>query len=454
MASQRATYLAFNAIAKRSLTTITPTRYIPCQRPSFLPPHSTLVSKANKGKKLPKNHFTSNRPAHSEHHEPKKQEKSKRKAAQRTQASASLRRVAVEAQRNRGTLIRGKGKLRHVDPEAETKDVTAYCAAETYNIHVARDLIRKTGGWKIDPWDSGLFPQVLHLRTAPTITGARQGTEEEGDVFVFPSGCVVTWNVSERLGHNLVERTLVHAAEQSHPDRMEAEDLEYLEDPSREDSEVIGDTIILGTKALDSSSDHLSHLQDHHETDKTLTKIAFSSALARSTKLAVLENSLTKYFSTTQSIPSSLAQGRKPRFGRAFILRKTGELLHIRAQLNLYSELTDALPDMLWDSPHELGLEEHYEALGRELDVNQRIRLLNERMDYASEIAAVLRERLGEKHSHLLEWIIIWLIMVEVAYGSLHLWRERQERIDAGSTTNLLRRFLERELERDGKGRK
>jgi uncharacterized Rmd1/YagE family protein len=354
-------------------------------------------------------------------------------------------------------LIRGKGKLRHVAPEAETKDVTAYCAAETYNIHVARDLIRKQGGWKIDPWDSRLFPQVLHLRTKPNTTAAEGGAEEEGDVFVFPSGCVVTWNVSERLGHNLVERTLVHAAEKSHPDRMEAEDLEYLEDPSREDSEVIGDTIILGTKALDSSSsDHSPdpRPQDHHETDNALTKIAFSSALARSTKLAVLENSLTNYFQTTQSIPSSLAQGRKPRFGRAFILRKTGELLHIRAQLNLYSELTDALPDMLWDSPHELGLEGYYEALGRELDVGQRIRVLNERMDYASEIAAVLRERLGEKHSHLLEWIIIWLIMVEVAYGSLHLWRERQERIDAGSTTNLLRRYLERELERDGRSRK
>jgi uncharacterized Rmd1/YagE family protein len=354
-------------------------------------------------------------------------------------------------------LIKGKGKLRHVDPEAETKDVTAYCAAETYNIHVARDLIRKQGGWKIDPWGSRLFPQVLHLRTKPNTTVTGEGAEEEGDVFVFPSGCVVTWNVSERLGHNLVERTLVHAAENSHLDRMEAEDLEYLEDSSREDSEVIGDTIILGTKALDSAStDHASesHSQDHHETDKTLTKIAFSSALARSTKLAVLENSLTSYFQTTQSIPSSLAQGRKPRFGRAFILRKTGELLHIRAQLNLYSELTDALPDMLWDSPHELGLEGYYEALGRELDVGQRIRLLNERMDYASEIATVLRERLGEKHSHLLEWIIIWLIMVEVVYGSVHLWRERQERFDPGSTTNLLRKYLERELDRDGRVRK
>lgn len=457
MASSRATYLAFNAIAKRGLTTITPTRHRPCidHRTSFLPLHNTLVSKANKGKKLPKNHFTSNRPAHTEHQQPesKKQEKSKRKAAQRKQASASLRRVAVEAQRSRGTLIRGKGKLRHVDPEAETKDVTAYCAAETYNIHVAKDLIGKAGGWQIDPWDSRLFPQVLHLRTRPPDARANE-SEEEGDVFVFPSGCVVTWNVGERAGQYLMEKILVKAAENSHPDRMEAEDLEYLEDPMREGSIVIGDTIILGTKALESSSQEHSASPDHHETDKTLTKIAFSSALARSTKLAVLENSLTNYFHTTQNIPSTLAAGRKPRFSRAFILRKTGELLHIRAQLNLYSELTDALPDMLWDSPHELGLEGYYEALGRELDVGQRIKLLNERMDHASEIAAVLRERLEAQHSHLLEWIIIILIMVEVAFGIKHLLTDWYESKDDSSVENLLRRYLERELEKDGGGRK
>ena len=455
MASKSATYIAFNAVARRCFTTFTPTRHFPrvCinQRVSFLPPHNTLVSKANQGKKLSKNHFTSNRPSQSDQHqhEPKKQEKSKRKAAQRTQASSSLR---------RGTLIRGKGKLRHVDPEAETKDVTAYCAAETYNVHIARDELRKAGVWQLDPWGTTLFPQVLHVRTRSEFPSARRAGEEEGDVFVFPSGCVVTWNVSEKIGHQLIDRVLLPAAENRHPERMEAEDLEYIEDPSRQDSEVIGDTIILGTKARDTSnSDHSSapvsesRTTDHQETDETLTKIAFSSALARSTKLAVLENSLTNYFSTTQSIPSSLAQGRKPRFGRAFILRKTGELLHIRAQLNLYSELTDVTPDMLWDSPHELGLEDYYEALGRELDVGQRIKVLNEKMDYASEIAAVLRERLGEKHSHLLEWIIIWLILIEVAYGSLHLWRERQERIDPASTTNLLRRHLERELERGGK---
>ncbi|KAK5173156.1 uncharacterized protein LTR77_003278 [Saxophila tyrrhenica] len=459
-----ATFLAFGTIVKRSLTTFTPTRHSP--RPLLhLPPHNTLVSKASKGKKLPKNHFTSHRPLLNDNHQQpsqaqdqhgsKKQEKGpKRKAAQRTQAAnTSLRRVAVEAQRSRGGtanpsgFIKGRGQRRHVDPEVETKDVTAYCAAETYNIYVARDLLQKEG-WEADPHNTALFPQVLHVQFRSATWGrGKEDGEGLGDVLVFPSGSVVTWNVPEKAALNLVEKVLLPAAGASHLDRIEAEDLEYLEDPTRETSEILGDTIILGTKPPGNASENPDDTSSHHpETDTILAKIAFSSALARSTKLAVLENSLTAYFDTTSTIPALLSNNRLPWIMRRFMLRKTGELLHIRAQLNLYSELTDSLPDLFWDSPHELGLESYYDAVGKSLDVGQRIRALNEKMDYANEIAMVLRERLSEAHSHLLEWIIIWLIVIEVAYGSWHLWREHVEKVDPDSTTNLMRAYLRKEL--------
>jgi required for meiotic nuclear division protein 1 len=45
-------------------------------------------------------------------------------------------------------------------------------------------------------------------------------------------------------------------------------------------------------------------------------------------------------------------------------------------------------------------------------------------MDYAQEIAAVLRERLSEKHGLFLEWTIIVLIAIEVGFEVLRLWRE------------------------------
>lgn len=381
---------------------------------------------------------------------PDRAKRSERQSARSQSATTSLRRVAVEAQRSRESLIRRSGKLRFVDPDAATSQVAAYCAAEQYSIPIARRLLLQEG-YDVDPCQSGLYPQVIHFQT-PNYATKDSGTGQErlegpGDVFVFPSGAVVYWNVPERLQLNLVHRVLLPAAENPHLDRIEVEDLEYIEDHSRDTSEVIGDTIILGTKS--SSTDELvdsQTLATSSAVDTVLAKIAFSSGLARSTKLAVLEDLLSSYFSSTRSIPTILSRGSKLRFTRSFILRKTGELLSIRAQLNLYSELTDSLPDIFWDSPSSLGLSAYYDEVGRALDVGVRIKVLNEKMDYASEIASVLRERLSEKHSTGLEWLIIFLISIEVGFELWRIWRERQERLDPMSTEALLRDLLLRNL--------
>lgn len=367
--------------------------------------------------------------------------------------TSSLRSVAVEAQRSRA-FVKSRGRTRFVDPDAETKTVTAYCAAETYSISSAARLV-KAQGYELDPLQTGLYPQVIHVRTADRPSEVKD--YQQGDIFIFPSGTVVTWNVREREALKLVNHVLPAAAEGSHLDLLETEDLDYLEDPSKETSEVVGDTIVLGTKAEQEPPDapptHDSKAatdnDQRHEVDTILAKIAFSSGLARSTKLAVLETLLSNYQHSTREIPSMLAanktsalQSRHKLFTRSFILRKTGELLSIRAQLNLYSELTDSMPDIFWDSRHELGLGEYYDQVGRALDVGVRIKVLNEKIGFAQEIASVLREQLSEKHGLRLEWAIIALIAVEVVLEFYRHWTERKERDDPASTEALLRRYI------------
>lgn len=108
----------------------------------------------------------------------------------------------------------------------------------------------------------------------------------------------------------------------------------------------------LNTGEETESSGHIAHAQEleRQKVDTILAKIAFFSGLARSTKLAVLESVLSDYFESTRSIPTMLSRGSRLPFTRSFILWKTGQLLSVRAQLNLYSELTDFLPDLFWDS--------------------------------------------------------------------------------------------------------
>jgi uncharacterized Rmd1/YagE family protein len=381
------------------------------------------------------------------------QQDAARKSTRKNAGKTSLRSIAVEAQRSRA-FVKSRGKTRFIDPDAETKTVTAYCAAETYDIAAAARLV-KAQGYELDPFQTGLYPQVIHVQTADRPSEVKDF--QQGDIFIFPSGTVVTWNVREREALKLVNQVLPAAAEGSHLDLLETEDLDYLEDPSKETSEVVGDTIVLGTKAEPVSDnspssqpdDSLNSTDQRQEVDTVLAKIAFSSGLARSTKLAVLETLLSAYQHSTRDIPAMLASSktisprRRAPFTRSFILRKTGELLSLRAQLNLYSELTDSMPDIFWDSRHELGLGEYYDQVGRALDVGVRIKVLNEKIGFAQEIASVLREQLSEQHGLRLEWAIIALIFVEVVLEFYRHWDESRSKDDPESTEALLRSHLE-----------
>ncbi|KAF9891110.1 hypothetical protein FE257_005046 [Aspergillus nanangensis] len=358
-------------------------------------------------------------------------------------APTSLRRVAVEAQRSKDGFL-SKAQLKEQGLH-QTKEVTAYAVAEQFNIRKVREILQDRG-YEPDPFETDLYPQVVHvqvpldsIRRVSNPTTSDLSPDEVGDIFVFPSGTVVAWSLPEGFTSFLATRTLLPAAEGAHIEHLETEDLEYVEDPQRENSSIKGDTIILGTKP---SSAGFGIQHDPQPVDTVLTKVAFSSGLARSTKLAVLETLLANYFESTRTIPTLLSQGSRLPFTRDFILRKTGQLLSVRAQLNLYSELTDSLPDLFWDSRHDLGLEGYYEQVGRALDVGIRIKLLNEKMDYAQEIASVLRERLSETHGLRLEWIIILLIAVEVGFEVLRLWKERvQERETSDSTPFIDKMF-------------
>ena len=91
---------------------------------------------------------------------------------------------------------------------------------------------------------------------------------------------------------------------------------------------------------------------------------------------------------------------------------------------------------MFWDSRQELGLEDYYDQVGKALDVGIRIRTLNQKMDYAQEIASVLRERLSEKHGLVLEWTIITLIAVEVVFEISRLWKEHKLELREQAASN------------------
>jgi uncharacterized Rmd1/YagE family protein len=347
----------------------------------------------------------------------------------------SLHRVAIVAQKGVPTKPPPPAAEPQTGATEGSSTVSAVCVAESFDMDRVEDIL-KNHGFLLDPDGNGFEShEVVHARGLSS-----------GDIFVFPSGTVVTWALPPDVVHTLATKHLLPAAETPFVENKEEEDLEFLVDPEQEQSRVSGDVVVLGTRREVEAGDRL---------ETTLAKIAFSSGLARSTKLAVLESSLTRYLESTRHIPERLSQGLRAPLSRGMILQKAGELLNLRSQLNHYNDLTDALPDIFWDT--EEKLETYYAKIGKALDVGVRIKTLNDKMTYAQEVVGVAQGVLdtsekmsSEAHSTRLEWIIIILIAIEVAFELRRLYMERYDVFQDELLTEL--RALREEVRKGEKG--
>lgn len=155
----------------------------------------------------------------------------KRKPVRSPPGKTSLRRVAVEAQRSRNAVQQGAP-----DRRDEGSVVRAISVADQFNMDAVMRILR-SHGFSIDPDGTGFdADEVIHARGA-----------SNGDIFVFDSGSVVAWSLTDDGASDLATKFLLPAAVDPHMD-LETEDLEYQEDPKRDNSFVKGDVIVLGTK--------------------------------------------------------------------------------------------------------------------------------------------------------------------------------------------------------------
>ncbi|KAI0098168.1 hypothetical protein GGR51DRAFT_538973 [Nemania sp. FL0031] len=334
------------------------------------------------------------------------------KDAPKTSSPAALKRKPVRASAAKSLRLgsatkppKRSGTTRKpvdLDDADSSRSIRAICVAQSFDMTQVQELLR-VHGFELDPDGTEFDTQaVVHARSV-----------NNGDIFVFPSGTVVTWSVSEDILVKLASKYLIRAASFPHLDRIEMEMLEFTPDDSRDTSYMKGEIVILGTRAQELEANKL---------DTTLAKIAFSSGLARSPKLAVLETDLEYLLQESKATLNVLAAGSQSKLKRSSIMKMTGQLLNLRSQLNHYSDITEELPDMFWES--ESILEEYYNQIGAALSVRRRIEILNKRIDYAHENVTVLREMISEKYGHRLEWIIIALITVEVLFELRRVYRE------------------------------
>ncbi|CUS23706.1 LAQU0S11e02432g1_1 [Lachancea quebecensis] len=241
------------------------------------------------------------------------------------------------------------------------------------------------------------------------------------DVMVLGnSGTVVAWGLEESFVFEnilpLIENGRVNPLTE---ECMESEDLDFLQVENAEDLEKVrqitnrsaSESFVEGDLIIVNSIDPNLGLLD---------KAAFSSGMSRSTRLAVLEHLLEAHIEKSRKFTELLSQGKKLSLTESDVLQSTGSLFLIRGKLNLYSELIET-PDLYWSEPQ---LERIYKQMSRSLDIQPRISILNTKLDYAAEESRAFMAVLNEKKSTHLEWIIIYLITVEVCF-ELHHYYER-----------------------------
>src|SRR5262249_46265875 len=110
-----------------------------------------------------------------------------------------------------------------------------------------------------------------------------------------------------------------------------------------------------------------------------------------------------------------LAARGKIRLSKKEIRRKMGALFIERNSINLYFDVLDT-PEFFWEHAE---LEPLYTMTATYLDIEARVRALNQRLDIVHELFDMLVTELNHQHSSKLELTIIWLICIEVGLSIL-----------------------------------
>ncbi len=225
-----------------------------------------------------------------------------------------------------------------------------------------------------------LYRDALHLDGA-------------GDRFIFPYGVVVLWGVS-------------HDDEQ----RLLAELQPFVSEPA------VTPLCDLFDYSLDGEQPRIHNDHIYLTGDRMMERLAVSHGLAQSVKLMELESYAGATIEETAHIPRNMAASGNSRLKRRDIARMRGRLFLVESDIHLHHALLDT-PEFFWEYPELEGL---YAMTVKYLDVVPRIEVLNKKLTVIHEMFDMLADEQKHRHSSILEWIIIWLIAIEILIFLFH----------------------------------
>ncbi len=245
----------------------------------------------------------------------------------------------------------------------------AFCSADSYQMNLLYKFLKK----------NEQVPQKFRSVIYSPLN--------EGCVFYFSYGCVVFWDVEDEEINTILKK--LKNFEEDHLQKANSDAYFIVKGNS---IKIYQNEICLNDAA------------------GVMERLAISYALAQSMKLAVFEERVEQTIKKTEHIPKSLANSGKITLSGREIAKKMGKLFLERSSINLHSDILDT-PEFFWDHPE---LEPIYHLTANDQDIKQRVDILNKRLNLIHELFQMLSDVFNNRHSSLLEIIIIILIGIEI----------------------------------------
>ncbi|KAI8881771.1 DUF155-domain-containing protein [Backusella circina FSU 941] len=293
-------------------------------------------------------------------------------------------------------IAREEAEMLNKMDRSELSRMTAYCTASAYRMDELMKYLqskKRTNGTSPKRFDECLYtPYAFTFPVSPPHEReVERGQTRLPEMFLFDYGVIVFWGMSYKEEQRILKSLEPFEEEKLELDDVETEEFHYYYNEHYQ-PRIYNDIITL------------RHPSNY------LVKLTIAHAIAQSVKMTLFERLIDDTINETKYIPQVMAESGNIHMSRTAITKKIGQLFIMRINVNLVSNILDT-PEIFWSEP---TLEPLYSAIRGYLEISQRVELLNQRVEVISDLLEMLKDHLNSSHGEQLEWIVIWLIGMEI----------------------------------------
>lgn len=255
---------------------------------------------------------------------------------------------------------------------------SGYCAASSYDLLRAHNTFAE----RLEGFNFRRYKNILVFFDQ----------DEEKIISIFSYGVIIFWGFDKPEENSILESIVV--SKQREIDFVEFERLPVLQSNNIDIS--ICDVNI--------------KRNDHRE------KLAFTIAFAQSLKLDFFSSTIEDSAQDITMLAESLSKTGTVSLSRVQLSKKIGEVFLKKNMVNLRSDIMD-LPEILWTHDH---LDNLHTQFAEYFTINERMDVMNKRLDTMSDLLLLLSEELRFRASANVELVIMLLILLEVFLAVVH----------------------------------